>query len=159
TKDLESDQFKAGLAYVRDLWAAGYYYPDTATLNTTTLRSSLVAGKYAIASTGWAAYAPFMWDVGIKANPPVKFRALLPFSVDGGKPIWNQFTGVNGLTAVKKGSPERVKELLRILNYFAAPFVTQEYQLLNYGMKDIDFTLDARGNPILTDQGKAELAI
>ena len=83
------------------------------------VRQNLVGGKYAIAPTGWAAYAPFMWDVGIKANPPVKFRALRPFSVDGGKPIWNQFSGVNGLTAVKKGSTgarqgaARHSELLR----------------------------------------------
>ena len=158
-KDLESEQFKAGLAFTRDLYAAGYYYPDTPNLNTTTLRSNLVGGKYAVAPTGWAAFAPFMWDVGLKMTPPVRFRALLPFSVDGSPPIWNQFSGVNGLTAVKKGSPERVKELLGILNYLAAPFGTAEYHLLNYGVKDVDHTFDDKGNPILTDKGKAELAI
>src|SRR5262245_54093978 len=140
------------------MYAAGYYYPDPS-LNTTTLRSNLVAGKYAIAPTGWAAYAPFMWDLGIKANPPVQFRALRPFSVDGGKPVWNQFSGVNGLTAIKKGTPERIKELLGILNFLAAPFGTQEYQLLNYGVQETDFTLDDKGNPTLTERGKAELAI
>jgi putative aldouronate transport system substrate-binding protein len=159
TKDLESEEFKAGVAFVRDLFAAGLYYPDTPNLDTTTLRSNLVAGKYAVAPTGWAAYAPFMWDVGNKASPPVRFRALVPFSVDGSVPIWNQFSGVNGLTAVKKGSPERVQEVLAILNYLAAPFGTDEYHLLNYGVKDVDHTFDAKGNPILTDKGKAELAI
>jgi putative aldouronate transport system substrate-binding protein len=159
TKDLESEPFKAALSYTRDLYAAGYYWPDTPSLNTTTLRSNLVAGKYAIAPTGWAAYAPFMWDVGIKSSPPVSFRALRPFSIDGGTPIWNQFSGVNGLTAVKKGSSDRVQELLRILNYLAAPFGTQEYHLLNYGVKDVDFNFDNKGNPVLTDRGKAELAI
>jgi putative aldouronate transport system substrate-binding protein len=100
-----------------------------------------------------------MWDVGIKANPPARFRALRPFNVDGGKPVWNQFSGVNGLTAVRKGSPERIKDLLSILNYLAAPFGTDEYHLLNYGVKEVDFTFDANGIPILTDKGKAELAI
>jgi putative aldouronate transport system substrate-binding protein len=157
-KDLETDQFKAGLAFTRDMYAAVYYYPDPSQ-NTTAVRSNLVGGKYAIAPTGWAAYAPFMWDVGIKATPPVKFRALRPFSADGGKPIWNQFSGVNGLTAVKKGSPDRIKELLGILNYFAAPFGSEEYHLLNYGVKDVHSTFDESGNPILTDKGKVDLPI
>jgi putative aldouronate transport system substrate-binding protein len=158
-KDLETEQFKAGLAFIRDLYAAGYYYPDTPNLNTTTLRSNLVGGKYAVAPTGWAAFAPFMWDVGLKSNPIVRFRALRPFSIDGSAPIWNQFSGVNGLTAVKKGSPERVQELLSILNYLAAPFGTEEFHLVNYGVKDVDHAFDDKGNPILTDKGKAELAI
>jgi putative aldouronate transport system substrate-binding protein len=158
-KDIESEQLKTGVGYIRDLFAAGVYYPDNASLNTTTLRSNLVAGKYAMAPTGWAAYGPFVWDVGIKANPPTKFRTLRPFSIDGGTPVWNQFCGVNGLTSVKKGSPERIKELLSILNFLAAPFGTQEFQLLNYGVKDVDFTFDDHGAPVITDRGKAELAI
>jgi putative aldouronate transport system substrate-binding protein len=158
-KDLETEQFKGGLAFLRDLFAAGYYYPDTANLNTTTLRSNLVGGKYAIAPTGWAAFAPFMWDVGLKSSPVVRFRALRPFSVDGSPPIWNQFSGVNGLTAVKKGTAARVQELLSILDYLAAPFGTEEFHLINYGVKDVDHTFDDKGNPILTDKGKAELAI
>ena len=41
--------------------------------------------------------------------------------------------------AIKKGSPERVKELLRVMNFLAAPFGSQEFHLLNYGVKDVDY--------------------
>jgi putative aldouronate transport system substrate-binding protein len=85
--------------------------------------------------------------------PPVKVRALRPFSVDGRQPIWHQSQGFNGLTAIKKSSPERVRELLRILNYLAAPFGSQEYHLLNFGVRETDFTLDEQGNPVLTPKG------
>jgi len=33
---------------------------------------------------------------------------------------------------VKKSSPERIKEILRIMNYLSAPFGTQEDLLLTY---------------------------
>jgi putative aldouronate transport system substrate-binding protein len=54
---------------------------------------------------------------------------------------------------IKKSSPERIKEILRILNYLAAPFGTQEDLLLSYGLKDQDFTVDAQGNPAPTQSG------
>jgi putative aldouronate transport system substrate-binding protein len=50
------------------------------------------------------------------------------------------------MTAIKKGSPERVKELLRIEDFLAAPFGSQESLLLEYGVKDVDFILYAQGN-------------
>ena len=45
------------------------------------------------------------------------------------------------------------KELLRIMNWLAAPFGSAEDQLLTFGLKDVDYTLDANGNPTLTPQG------
>jgi putative aldouronate transport system substrate-binding protein len=39
----------------------------------------------------------------------------------------------------------------------AAPFGTQEYVLLNFGMQGRDFTFNAAGNPILTPTGAAEV--
>jgi putative aldouronate transport system substrate-binding protein len=56
-------------------------------------------------------------------------------------------------TALKKSTPERTKELLRIMNWLAAPFGSAEDQLLTFGLKDVDYILDDRGNPTLTPQG------
>jgi putative aldouronate transport system substrate-binding protein len=53
--------------------------------------------------------------------------------------------------------PDRIKELLRILNFLAAPFGTQEHLLINYGLPGVHHTVDANGNPILTDKGTAEI--
>ena len=114
----------------------------------------------AIAPTGWAAYGAL--DVGrlaLKLNPPVKVRALRPFSADGSKPIWHQSQGVNGMTAIKKATPERVKGLLADLNYFAAPFGSQEYHLLNFGVKEVDSTYDAQNNPVPTPKGMEDVRV
>src|SRR6185503_829585 len=110
-------QFKAALGYVRDLYAMGVYFPDPASLSTGNINQNLVSGKFGIANTGWFGYRDQRWDPGMKLNPPVKFRTLPPFSHDGRKPIWHQYQGFVGMTAVKKGSPERIKELLRILDF------------------------------------------
>src|SRR5205823_6296405 len=53
----------------------------------------------------------------------------------------------------------RVKELLRIMNFLAAPFGSRESLLLDYGVKDVDFNLDSQGNPIATPKGTADLTV
>src|SRR6185437_12395236 len=53
-----------------------------------------------------------------------------------------------GNTYLKKASPERIKELLGVLNFLAAPFGTQEQRLMSYGLPNVDYNLDANANPI-----------
>ena len=55
-------------------------------------------------------------------------------------------------TAMKKAPDDRVQELLRMLNWLAAPFGSQEDRLLSFGVPDVDYTLDAKGNPVPTDR-------
>ncbi len=38
----------------------------------------------------------------------------------------------------------------------AVPFGSQEDLLLTSGVKDVDYTLDAKGNPVLTKQGNPD---
>jgi putative aldouronate transport system substrate-binding protein len=63
------------------------------------------------------------------------------------------------MTALKKGSSDRLTELLRIMNYLAAPFGSQESLLLEYGVKDADYSIDNRGNPVLTRQGQQDTIV
>ncbi|MBV9596850.1 MAG: extracellular solute-binding protein [Chloroflexi bacterium] len=157
TKDFETEQFKAALDFVRDLYASGVYYPDP--LNGVTIKSSFLAGRYGVMLQGWSPYPLEFWNIGKTQNPPMEVRTLAPFSHDGGTPAFHRY-GLNlGMTAIKKGSPERVKELLRIMNYLAAPFGSEESLLLDYGVKDDDFTFDAQGNPVPTTKGLSDLFV
>jgi putative aldouronate transport system substrate-binding protein len=155
TKDVETEQFRAAVGYVRDLYAAGVFWPGA----TTNLNQTLLAGQCAVSASGWASYPSLLWDAGAKLDPPVKIRTLHPFSNDGGKPIWHQFQFNNGITPIKKSSPDRVKELLRVMNYLAAPFGSQEALLLEYGIKGVDFNFDASGNPVLTTRGQNDVNV
>ena len=158
TKDFETEQFKAALGYVRDLYVAGVFYPDP-TLTATTLKLNFAAGKYAVMYQGWAVYPAEIWDVGRKANPPIQFRTAAPFSHDASTPIWHQYGVNHGITAIKKGTPDRIKECLRILNYLASPFGSQEELLTHYGVKDIDYNFNTQGNPVPTDKGLVDLNV
>jgi putative aldouronate transport system substrate-binding protein len=159
TKDIESEQFKAALGFVRDLYALGVYWPDPVPLNSVVLKTNYLAGRIGIISTGWISFAIEFWDPGLKLNPPMRPRVFAPFEANGGKPMWHQTQGNAGMMVLKKGTPERTKELLRILNYLSAPFGSQEALLINYGVKDIDYTPDEKGNPVKTPQGNADTSV
>jgi putative aldouronate transport system substrate-binding protein len=105
---------------------------------------------------GWGAYGQY-WDTAAKYNPPGQIRTLHPFSNDGSKPTYYLGSGSFGFTAIRKASADRVKELLGVLNYLASPFGSQEWLLLNFGVKDKDFTFDANGSPVLTQQGQNDV--
>jgi putative aldouronate transport system substrate-binding protein len=124
TKDIETEQFKAALGFTRDLYSMGVYFPDPS-LSNASEKIPFKGGNAAINANGWVAYIEF-WNDGISQNPPVKFRVLDPLSFDGKTPIRHRFNRVVGMTAIKKGTPDRVRELLRIVDFLAAPFGSQE---------------------------------
>jgi putative aldouronate transport system substrate-binding protein len=154
TKDYETEQFKAALGYVRDLYAAGVFHPDRG-MNNTTEKTYFMGGHAGIISNGWLSYPAEFWDVGLKQSPAIKIRVLDPVSHDGSPPIRHRFAGglYGRITAIKNGPPERVKELLRVMDYIAAPFGSQESLLMEYGIENVDFKFDAQGNPAKTDKG------
>ena len=60
---------------------------------------------------------------------------IKPFAAqDGQKPIHFLGTGFVSTNVLKKASPDRIKELLRIMNWLASPFGSQEDLMLTYGL-------------------------
>jgi putative aldouronate transport system substrate-binding protein len=151
-KDFETEEYKAAVGFMRDLFAAGVYWPDS--LSSTNARADFVGKKFAVSPEGQGNSWVDFWQRGQTLNPPTRFGMIKPFSaVDGQKPITFLGTGFVSMNALKKASPDRIKELLRIMNWLAAPFGSQEDLLLAYGLEGQDYTLDARGNPRTTQDG------
>lgn len=74
--------------------------------------------------------------------------ARSPPGFDGGAPVIATSGGWWGfVTATATASGERLEELLRVMDYFAAPFGSIEYTFLNYGIEGRHFTFDGSGNP------------
>ena len=97
------------------------------------------------------------WLRGLSQSPMVHSQAMQPFaSEDGGKLVHYLAPGFQATTALKKASADRIQELLRICNWLAAPFGSQEDLLLSYGVADTDYTLDPNGNPIPTSRGVSD---
>ncbi|HEY3062199.1 MAG TPA: hypothetical protein VGL99_24775 [Chloroflexota bacterium] len=156
-KDYETPEFKETVGYVRDLFASGVFHPNSMTFASAVIaRQQFATGKFAIwrdPFNGWQDG----WRQALQSPQPFDVKLLPAFAAhDGGKPQHFVTGGHLWATALKKGSPDRVKEMLRILNWLAAPFGSAEDQLLTFGLKDVDYTLDAQGNPTLTKEGNAD---
>jgi putative aldouronate transport system substrate-binding protein len=156
-KDIETSEFKEATGYVRDLYASGVFHPNSTTWASAVIARAQFAGsKFAVFRdpfNGWQD----AWRQALQSSQPFDVRPLPLFPArDGGK-LQHFVTGGHlWATALKKASPERTKEMLRILNWLAAPFGSAEDQLLTFGLKDVDYTVDDKGNPTLTPQGNAD---
>jgi putative aldouronate transport system substrate-binding protein len=156
-KERETDQYKAAVGYMRDLWAAGLFNPNSLNYTSYTQgKEDMIGGKtvvYCGEYNGWQDE----WRRALQQNPPRHVGVLSPFPAqEGGKPTAYLGPGYNSANVMKQASPDRIEELLRIMNFLAAPFGSEEDLLLAYGLKDAHFTVDSRGNPVSTPKGNSE---
>jgi putative aldouronate transport system substrate-binding protein len=157
TRSFETEEYKAAVGYARDLVAGGLYHPDSPTYNQVSVRTNFVGRRYVFCNSGWLAAAIQFWRGAQSTNPPGKLDIVAPFGADGGKGSFYTGTQLFGWSLMKKASEERVKDLLRFFNFLAAPFGSDEFLLINYGVKGQDFNFDAQGNPILTANGSVNV--
>jgi putative aldouronate transport system substrate-binding protein len=153
TRDWETPEYKEAVALLRSFWDAGYVHPDTPTYVQQQGAQPFYAGKFTMYPTNFFAFG-IAWDRLLGINRNFRLSALVAPGADGGKGAQFQDWGGNQITVLKKASPDRVKQVLGVLNYLAAPFGTAEYLNLTYGAEGVDFNFDAAGNPVYTDTGK-----
>jgi putative aldouronate transport system substrate-binding protein len=151
-RDIETPEYKEAIAFLRDLVVAGVVYPEAAGIpNATVARDSFIATKFVLDNQSYGNAWQDDWTRGPKQNPPVIPGAVMPFPAHAGqKPMHHFGDGFYATTTLKQAPPDRIKELLRILDWVAAPFGSQEDLLLTTGLPDRDYTLGPEGNPIPT---------
>jgi putative aldouronate transport system substrate-binding protein len=158
TKDFETAEFKETVGFLRDLFAAGVFHPDTLQISSgPNARTDFAAGKWALWIDGFLTAWSDPWRRALQSSRPFDVLMIPPFAAhDGQKP--SHFTNAAhlGATMIKKAPPERVQELLRVLNWLAAPFGSQEDLLLSYGVPGADYNLDDKGNPVPTERGNPD---
>jgi putative aldouronate transport system substrate-binding protein len=154
-RDRETEQYKAAVSYLKDLMGSGLYPPDLQTASDS--RGAYLAGKFVVSNEAFGNGWNDLWRRGLQQTPNRHFNIIKPFSATASSTKPQHFItgGTVAYNVVKKSSPERIKEILRIMNYLAAPFGTQEDLLLTYGLGDQDYTIDAAGNPAPTPAGIA----
>ncbi|RJL32794.1 extracellular solute-binding protein [Bailinhaonella thermotolerans] len=157
TADLESPQYRAAVEFARRLYEAGCYYPGSEGFNPTQRKTEFGAGKAALTYDGLPAYyGPNGYAQTLaRVNADYDVRPFVPFT-----PESTVFTNNINFSYVmlKKADEGRVKELLRLADFFASPFGSEEYTLLRYGVEGVHHKRDGNGNPILTEQGTKEVA-
>ena len=155
-KDVETEEFKAAVGFARDLWQAGIWHPNTPTYGGV-INDDFEAGRFAFLPGVWGQYVQ-LWDIEAAKFPTGKIYPMHPFAADGGKPYYQAGSGQFGVAYMKQQpSQDRVKMLLRVANFFAAPFGSTEWLLNYFGVKEVDFRFNDQGAPVLTDQGRTEL--
>jgi putative aldouronate transport system substrate-binding protein len=123
-------------------------------------RNNFAARRFLFRMDGFLLASTGFWDAGVKLDPPAYPQVMAPFpAMDGGTPTFWTTNGTLGFSVLKQAAPDRIKEILRVMNWLAAPHGSQEYLLKTYGLKDVDWTPDDKGNPILNDRGRQESTI
>lgn len=151
-RNRETEEYKAAVGFVRDLVAAGAYPPELASISGGETRQRHAQGQYVVAADG---YGNSWIDLLQRGRQFGNSFSMLPLfsSTAGVKPQAYLSHGYISMNVLKKNSADKIKEILRIMNFLAAPFGSQEDLLLTYGLEGSDFTRDERGNPVPTPDG------
>jgi putative aldouronate transport system substrate-binding protein len=150
-KDFETEQWKQTVVDQTAFWKAGVIHPDGFN-PAQPFKALFNAGTTAINDDGYAGWTQYILDN--KANSSFKLGLMTVSKRDGGKAPWRAGGGIFSITGMKKqDSPDRVKMLLRMLNWLAAPFGTEEAFYRLYGEEGRDSNVDDQGNPTFTEEG------
>lgn len=148
----ETEEMKAALDQVAQLFEQGLLHPDSASAGTEsyTWWQGGKTSMYLQSFAGWSTFA--------RPNPGWQLDALTMPKWDGGGPAAKHL-GVAGYTAyvaIKKADEERVREILKFADFVASPFGTVEELLVTYGIKDTHYTLTGT-DPVATPAAKVDL--
>lgn len=151
TSIYESDRVEDALEVVRKLWADDLIHPDSFSKPASNINwwKAGTTILYFQDFAGWPSYT--------KQFPEMKFGVVPAMKWEGGGLAAKRVGpgAYYAFTAFKKASEDRIKELLRLANYVAAPFGTKEHLLANYGVADVDYKLNGP-DPVTTETGTAE---
>ncbi|MGW5868459.1 hypothetical protein ACWFRJ_40650 [Streptomyces sp. NPDC055239] len=148
----ETEEYLEALSFVMKLKKAGVFYPGDPKMADAYI-------KMAQGSIGACVYSsPYDARVKTRVNDPdLAAEVLIPFAGGGQKPTHHLHRGTIGYTAIRKGDEKRVRMMLELLNYLAAPFGTQEREFLEFGTKGETFTYNDRGFPEYSKKGKQQV--
>jgi len=155
----ETPQFLEMLLWEREIIRLGLMNPEDVAQQSSSAKQRFWSGETVIYGDGLGAWTYQDALSGLAANHSYVRQALAPFTASGtGTP---QYLLQNGASYFgwlnKRLSNDQVRELLRIADYLAAPFGSYEYNLVNYGVEDVDYTMTSSG-PKLTSTGNTNVA-
>ncbi len=155
TSMYETEEYRQTLGIIATLWKKGYIIPDSMN-STAPISDWFGSGKVAMSAGGYTNWALYI-TANKPNNPAFELGCLVPPKWDGGGQAahWTG-NGMYTFTAIRKAGRRRVEELLRVLDWFAAPFGSQEYTFRRYGVLGRDYTIEG-GEPAVTATGTNEV--
>lgn len=148
----ETDEYTAALEQAVKIREAGYLHPNSFSdpgsnkvwwdAGTTTIYIDGVPG----------------WGSHTRAHPEYNVGGLVTPKWDGGGAATKHLSdgGYPAFSAIsKKADPDRVREILRVMDYVASPFGTEEWMHVNYGVEGKHYNMKD-GQPVTTDLTEQE---
>lgn len=155
---LETGNIIEAMNWCRKIFKAGMVHPDSVAGNTSTYKQRFWSGQMLITSDGGGAWNNSDAVSGKAANKDYVRMAFDFFSANGtDAPRATLAPPTEYVSYFNKDlKPAQIEELLRVANYLAAPFGSYEYTLVNYGKRNVDYTMSKDG-PVLTKTGNKDV--
>lgn len=135
---METPQYAAAIQHAKEFWDAGVLHPNSFSdpgSNSTWWQGGLTQ-VYVQGFPNWLYFTQRQphFDLGLIDIPKWDGGGLA--AKHASTPAYNAYAAVS-----KQASPDRVREILRVLDYIAAPYGTQEYLRGNYGLEGTHYTM------------------
>lgn len=140
-KAQETEEYLEAIAFTKQLWDKGYFHPDSPSLPMDKATTMFWDGKILAKEGGFGSY----WEQFSHQDKMMSFR--VPYAADGGKGVHWQGSAFS-VSAIKKGA-KNVEELLNVIDYFNAPFGSQEHFDVMFGPEGVTHTIK-NGQPVVT---------
>ena len=161
TNQIETEQFRASIAFARDLYARGAFHPDAAGMDYDTAKTAFVSGQVGLYGDGFAAFfgENALQVQAKKLNGQATFAPLVTATANGVPGVTYAGQGYFGSMGIPASVTDegRVKELLRIVDYLCAPFGSEESNFLRYGLEE-HHDVQADGSFVRNDKGAADMS-
>ena len=153
---IETEEFAAALEFMTRLYADGLVHPEIVA-GTGDVNQLFASGQTLFMQNGLGVWKAMQRDEQ-KVTPGFDMQPVPVFADNGDPLVWGG-EGPIFYTFVKKDlGSERVAEILGVLNWCAAPFGTQEFELREYGVEGVHFERGADGTPVTNETYAAEYA-
>ncbi len=150
----ESEGIIEAMNWMAKAIRAGLVHPDQVAGNYGNGVTEFYAGQMVIVSDGMGAWNAADAQKGQASGRNYTRASFDFFSATGSGTPQMPLEAATAWTSYlnKSLSPRQIQECLRIADYLAAPFGSYEYNLLNYGVEGVDYTMAGTG-PQLTNAG------
>ncbi|HZX04802.1 extracellular solute-binding protein [Kribbella sp.] len=152
----EADGNQDALEACRKLVAAGVVNPDTFSAKAAARKQWFNGGIAAFDYDSFVAWNQYYSDNTAGDAFAVDMLDVPGFSSGEGK-VW-MGAALNNVTAFNKASKHSAETLLKVANWMAAPFGTEEYLFRKYGVQGRHYTLEGT-DPVPTKTGIVETGI
>ncbi len=160
----EEESYAKALEWAAKCWKEGLFHPDALSMDWAKSRDLWAAGKtfieFASLDLFFGNGETGMRGSLFKADPQAKGEHFIPpGATDAGPNLLGSsvgFWGGAGISAEHEKDEKKMKELLSILDYWVAPFGTQEFLLMRHGIEGRHFTFNKDGQPEPTNDAGAQ---